>query len=77
MEARQSARATVRLCYVVTLLVGDRLCDAVSEVESSCGSHSTTQPEEEALNKILTRHKEQPCERSWVSYNDIKALTQL
>lgn len=75
VEAGQSAWATVRLCCVVTLLVGDRLCDALSEVEGSRGTHSTAQPEQ--LNKILTRHKEQPCERFWVSYNDKKARTRL
>lgn len=41
VEAGQSARATVRLCCFVTLLVGDRLCDALNEVENSRGAHST------------------------------------
>lgn len=54
MEARQSARATVRLCCVVSLLVGDRSCDSESEVERvhAAGAHSTSQTEE-ALNKII------------------------
>ncbi len=64
VEAGQSARATVRLCCVFTLLVGDRL----REVECSRGAYNTSQPEQ--LKEILTRHKEQPCERSWVSYNE-------
>ncbi len=64
VEADQSARATVRLCCVFTLLVGDRL----KEVECSRGAHNTSKPEQ--LKKILTRLKEQPCERSWVSYNE-------